>query len=107
MKADVIDLDSLECGEDRAGLFFAAWSTATKLVAALGVGISLPVLGFLGFDPSITNPQEKLDILKAYFAFAPVPMYLLSAVFLWGYPINQRRHEEIKAQLQEQRTTVS
>src|SRR5690606_42084171 len=39
MKADVIDLDSLESGEDRAGLFFAAWSTATMLVGALGVGM--------------------------------------------------------------------
>jgi Na+/melibiose symporter-like transporter len=26
MKADVVDLDAIESGEDRAGLFFAAWS---------------------------------------------------------------------------------
>mgnify|MGYP001814269922 FL=1 len=54
MKADVIDLDGLESGEDRAGLFFAAWSTATKMVGALGVGISLPALAYLGFDPTLS-----------------------------------------------------
>ena len=41
MKADVIDLDTLESGQDRAGLFFAAWSTATKKVTASYLAILL------------------------------------------------------------------
>ena len=69
MKADVIDLDAIESGEDRAGLFFAAWSTATKIVVALGVGISMPALGYLGFDPTVVNDAENLLSLRAWFCF--------------------------------------
>jgi Na+/melibiose symporter-like transporter len=99
MKADVIDLDSIESGEDRAGLFFAAWSTSTKVVGALGVGISLPALAYLGFDPTIVNTADKLLTLQAWFSFAPVPFYLLSAVLIFGYPITKARHAEMRVQL--------
>jgi len=99
MKADVIDLDSIESGEDRAGLFFAAWSTATKVVAALGVGISMPVLGYMGFNPTIVNPPEQLFALQAWFALVPVAFYLLSATLVIGYPITRLRHTELRAQL--------
>ncbi len=99
MKADVIDLDALESGEDRAGLFFAAWSTATKMVGALGVGISLPALAYLGFDPTIVNESEQLFSLRAWFALVPVLFYLASAALIIGYPITRARHTEIRAQL--------
>jgi GPH family glycoside/pentoside/hexuronide:cation symporter len=99
MKADVIDLDGLESGEDRAGLFFAAWSTATKMVQALGVGISLPALAYLGFDPTVVNAPEQLYSMRAWFSFVPVLFYLLSAVLVIGYPITRARHTEIRTQL--------
>jgi len=99
MKADVIDLDAIESGEDRAGLFFAAWSTSTKIVSALGVGISMPVLAYLGFDPTIVNSPEQLFSLRAWFSFAPVVFYLLSAVLVVGYPITRAAHTEMRAQL--------
>ena len=38
---DVVDLDAMESGEDRAGLFFAAWSLAVKFIAAIGQGLLL------------------------------------------------------------------
>ena len=99
MKADVIDLDSLESGEDRAGLFFAAWSTATKMVQALGVGISLPALAYLGFDPTVVNAPEELYSLRAWFSFVPVLFYVLSAILVIGYPITKARHAEIRMQI--------
>lgn len=100
MKADVIDLDSLESSEDRAGLFFAAWSTATKLVGALGVGISLPALAYLGFDPTVVNEPEQLFSLRAWFSLVPVLFYLASAALIIGYPITRARHAQIRAELE-------
>ncbi len=99
MKADVIDLDTLESHEDRAGFFFAAWSTATKVVLAVGVGISMPLLDFFGFDPGIVNPPDQLFALQAYFSFAPVIFYLLAAFLLLRYPITRQHHEQISAEL--------
>ena len=99
MKADVIDLDTLESGEERAGLFFAAWSTATKVVLAVGVGISLPLLDLFGFDPSIKNGPDELFALQAYYSFVPVIFYLLAAYLLLRWPITREKHSEIRAQL--------
>ncbi len=99
MKADVIDLDTLESGEDRAGLFFAAWSTATKLVLAVGVGISMPLLDLFGFDPSIKNGPDELFALQAYFSFVPVMFYLIAAYLLLSYPITRKKHQKIRAEL--------
>ena len=99
MKADVIDLDSLESGEDRAGLFFAAWSTVTKLVSALGVGISMPILAWFGFDPTIKNAPEQIFAFQAYFSFAPVVFYFAAAFLIIGYPITRATHKQIREQL--------
>jgi glycoside/pentoside/hexuronide:cation symporter, GPH family len=100
MKADVIDLDALESGEDRAGLFFAAWSTATKVVAALGVGISMPILAWFGFDPTIVNAPEHLRAFQLYFSLSPPVFYLLSAMLVIGYPITRNSHRLIRERLE-------
>ena len=99
MKADVIDLDSVASGEDRAGLFFAAWSTVTKLVSALGVGISMPILAWMGFDPTIRNAPEQLFAFQVYFSFAPVVFYFAAAFLIIGYPINRATHARIRKAL--------
>lgn len=107
MKADVIDLDSLQSGEDRAGLFFAAWSTATKVVAALGVGVSMPLLAGFGFDPTVINPPEQLRAFQTYFSLSPLLFYLLSAVLLIGYPINRKVHASIRESLLQRTGTAA
>ena len=102
MKADVIDLDRLRSGEDRAGLFFAAWSTATKVVAALGVGISMPILAWFGFDPTVVNPPEQLESFQRYFSLSPLVFYVLSALLIVRYPITRQTHSSIRAELERQ-----
>lgn len=101
MKADVIDLDALESGQDRAGIFFATWSLTSKLVAAMGVGISMPVLALLGFDPRGATTPEQVDTLRTYFALAPVIFYLAAAATVWGYPITAEVHASLRARLEE------
>ena len=63
MQADVIDADTVETGERRAGLFFALWGMATKLALALAVGLAFPILSFAGFDSDGDNPQGALVTL--------------------------------------------
>lgn len=99
MQADVIDLDRVRSGEDRAGLFFAAWSMVMKLVLALGVGIALPAVAWLGFDPQVKNGPEELFGLQAFFSLAPVVFYLAAAALVWEYPITKSEHGEIQAQI--------
>ena len=73
MKADVIDLDTLSTGENRAALFFSTYSFTAKLSGSLGGSIGLFGLGFIGFN-SVTpemNSPEQLFGLKFLFAMFP------------------------------------
>ena len=44
MQADVVDHDTARSGRQRAGLYFALWSLATKAALALAVGAAFPLL---------------------------------------------------------------
>ena len=50
--ADVIDVDTLESGEQRSGLFFAAWGMVTKMSLALGVLLGTTLPAAFAYDPS-------------------------------------------------------
>ena len=65
-----------------------------------GVGISLPALAYLGFDPTVVNEPEQLFSLRAWFSLVPVLFYLASAALIIGYPITRARHAQIRAELE-------
>jgi Na+/melibiose symporter-like transporter len=103
MKADVVDLDAIESGEDRAGLFFAAWSLAVKGITALGQFIALGSLALIGFQTDGVNPPEKLLGLRIFYA-GPGLLYLIGLLLVWGYPITSARHAQLRAELAARRT---
>ena len=101
MKADVIDLDTLESGEDRAGAFFAAWSLAAKIVAGVGPSLALAALAWIGFDAGrgATNSPAAIDGLRLFFSGAPMLCYLGGLLIVRGYPLTSKRHAELRSQL--------
>ncbi|MDH5737098.1 MAG: MFS transporter, partial [Gammaproteobacteria bacterium] len=52
MLADVVDVDTARSGGKRAGTYFAILGLTEKLAVAVGTGLSLNIVGLLGFDPS-------------------------------------------------------
>ena len=90
MQADVVDLDSIETGERRAGLFFALWGMATKLALALAVGIAFPLLDWAG---------EAAFMLIALYSLLPVVFKLAAIGLMAGYPLTAARHAEVAARL--------
>ncbi len=98
MKADVIDLDTLESGENRAALFFSAWSFAQKATASVGSSIALFGLALFGFDaaPEAVNGADELFGLRFLFSTFPSLFFLTGAAIVWRYPITEARHEEIR-----------
>lgn len=102
MKADVIDLDTLESGENRAGLFFAAWSFAQKATATVGAGIAMYGLSLVGYDAELgdANGPEEMFGLRFLFSTFPSVFFLIGAAIVWKYPITESRHREIRAQLE-------
>ena len=105
MKADVIDLDTLNSGENRAALFFSAWSFAQKATASIGGAIALFGLALFGFDatPEATNGPDELFGLRFLFSTFPSLFFLLGAAIVWKYPITEERHAEIRAGIEARR----
>lgn len=98
IQADVVDYDRLRFGHDRAGLQFALWGMSTKLALALAIGISLPALEALGFEPG--NPSET-GILALTVIYAVVPIVIkTTAIFtIWTFPITAQKHAVIRRRL--------
>jgi glycoside/pentoside/hexuronide:cation symporter, GPH family len=94
VQADVIDVDTLKSGEQRSGLYFAAWSLSTKLSLALGVGLVFPLLQFAGFDPQAASAASPsaLFTLAALYAWAPVILKLAAIGLMWNFPIDRAEH---------------
>ncbi len=102
MKADVIDFDQLQSGENRAGQYFATWSFTYKMAASLGGWLALQGLAWFAFnaDPAGFNTSEQLFGLRFLFALAPSVFYLSACVIIWKYPITREAHAEVRAKLE-------
>ncbi|MBD2652439.1 MFS transporter [Synechocystis sp. FACHB-383] len=107
MIPDVVDLDELNTGKRREGVFYAFMVLLQKVGLALGlflVGLTLQASGFIARvpgEPIPTQPDSALWAIR--FAVAPLPAFfllggLILAIF---YPITRAVHTDIRRQLQE------
>lgn len=102
MKADVIDVDRLETGEDRAAWYFAVWSFTTKLALSIGPWLALTLLAFVGFEPGSTqSTAEGLTGLKLLFVLGPTTGFVLAAAITWNYPLDEKEHASLREKLAE------
>jgi len=98
MKADVIDIDTARTGENRAAMFFSAWSLVIKAAASVGASVGLWTLSFIGFDasPDAVNTPEAIMGLKYTYALLPTFIFVLAGLVIWNYPITRERQQRIR-----------
>jgi GPH family glycoside/pentoside/hexuronide:cation symporter len=99
MVADLADKQRLESGQERTGLLFSVFSMSAKLGTAIGVGVAFPLVALLGFRPGAVNTPQALLGLKLVFALGPALSHLLSAALIMRFPLDERRHDAIRAGL--------
>ena len=92
IQADVIDVDTLASGEQRAGFYFAIWGFATKLALAGAAGIAFPLLSFFGLDPAadLRAPQGLLALSFLY-AGLPVALKLAAIALMWRFDLSPQQ----------------
>jgi len=101
MLPDVIELDELETGERREGVYYGCFVFLQKIALALGsfiVGQALAVAGYQSSGPGDLPPEQPATALTAIrVAIGPLPAFsiLLGMLLAAFYPINKRRHAEI------------
>jgi len=99
MKADVIDIDTARTGENRAAMFFSAWSLTSKAASSLGGSLGLWALALVGFDATLgpANSADALMGLKLVYVFLPAIIFVTAGIIIWKYPLNKERQERIRA----------
>lgn len=109
MIPDVTDLDELETGQRREGIFYAFMVLLQKMGLALGlflVGLSLQWAGFIESVPGQVPPEQPESALLAIrIAIAPLPMISLigGLILAYFYPLSREVHQQICLQLAEKR----
>ena len=99
MKADVIDIDRLETGEDRTAWYFAVWSFTTKVALSVGPWLALTLLAFVGFEPGPDSSREGLLGLKLLYVLGPAIGFSTAALIAWNHPLGPERHADLRARI--------
>jgi Na+/melibiose symporter-like transporter len=108
IQADVIDVDTAVSGEQRAGVYFAAWGLATKLALALAVGIAFPLLAWSGFDPAASlRTPSGLAMLGFLYAGLPVVLKLAAIAVMWNFPVDARMQASLRSRIEARQRPVT
>jgi len=106
MIPDVIELDELNTGERREGIFYGFMVLLQKLGLAIGlfvVGLMLQAAGFISSSGDTTPTQPASAIWAIRLVIGPVPMVFLviACILAYFYPITKAVHQEIRLKLLE------
>lgn len=105
MQADVVDLDELEHGGRREGMFSAVGGWIMKCGSALALGLSGWVLVWTGFDVKLGGAQADGVFFNMRLCFSIIPAIgcLLALLTVRNWPLTRARCEEIQVLLQNKR----
>jgi GPH family glycoside/pentoside/hexuronide:cation symporter len=100
MQADTIDLDELQSGTRREGLFLGLWSVVSKASAAVGAGVALPILGAAGYVAGAPQAPGVALALRILYCLVPCVCYGLALVIVSRYPLDEPTHRAIRETLE-------
>jgi len=99
--ADVVDQDRLQTGDERAGLFYAFMTTATKIGLAVAIGLSLILSDLFGFDPQAETVSDSAALgIRILIVAIPICVNLSIAWLLWRFPLDQAKQVMLRNQLE-------
>ena len=105
MTADVCDLDELNNGERREGMFGAVYWWMVKLGTAAAMLLSGVVLHYIGFNEAVkVQTLETITNLRIADILIPIFSGILAIVVIWKYDITEAKAYEIKEKLAQQKS---
>lgn len=98
MTADIIDIDELNTGKRREGIFGAIYWWMVKVGFAIAGALSGVIIGVVGFNPELATTEQvfAVDGLHAFFCFFPMVGTLLAMYIMRNYEVTEERAGEIR-----------
>jgi glycoside/pentoside/hexuronide:cation symporter, GPH family len=79
------------------GAYFGWWNFATKFNLALAAGLTLPLLGLLGYTPGTQQPQA-LSALTMVYCLAPIAIKIIAALALYRLMIRTNQEKSVRVE---------
>ncbi len=101
MTADVIDIDELNTGKRREGVFGAIYWWMVKFGFAIAGLLSGAIMSLVGFDPTISEQSESaITGLRIFYSALPILGTLIALFAMRNYDLTEERSNEIRAELE-------
>jgi len=95
MLPDVIDVDELQTGERREGMFYSYAVFIEKVATGVTLAVSNYALGIAGYDPALETQPEAVDVtLRVLMSFVPAGLTFFASVLIFFYPLTEKSREE-------------
>ena len=107
MTADVCDMDELESGKRREGIFGAIYWWMVKFgfaIAGLLTGVIMSAVAFKAGAP--IQPEGAVTGLRLFFSGVPICGTLIAMYIMWDYDLTEKKANEIKNELEERKLVV-
>jgi GPH family glycoside/pentoside/hexuronide:cation symporter len=105
MTADVIDIDEINTGKRREGIFGAIYWWMVKVGYGIAGALSGVIITIVGFNSELatTDQQAAVDGLHAFFCFFPMIGTILAMLVMRNYSITEEKANEIRAELKKRK----
>jgi GPH family glycoside/pentoside/hexuronide:cation symporter len=104
MIADTADFSEWKNKRRATGLFFSATTFAQKIGGGIAIGLAGWLLTLAKYDgEAIQQTDESIFALKMLFSVIPGVLYILTAVLLFWYNLDDKTMEKIKLELTQRR----
>ena len=102
MIADICDLDELQTGTRREGMYSATSAWLLKVGVTIAMALSGWLINVAGIDDSadVQDPRAVLNI-RLLFTLLPSIFTLIGGFFVFRYPITEKDAERVKELLNE------
>ena len=97
MLADVVDLDTLRSGNARPASYYSILGFMTKCAASFG-GLSLPILGFVGYQTArgAVHGPDELMWLGILYAIVPTALFVVALYLSVTWPLTATMHAKVQ-----------
>jgi GPH family glycoside/pentoside/hexuronide:cation symporter len=99
MTSDVIDIDELNSGKRREGVFGAIYWWMVKFGFAIAGLLTGAIMTLVGFVPDAVNSEASITGIRLFYSGLPILGTLAAMYIMRNYDLTEEKAKEISAQL--------
>jgi len=108
MTSDVLDIDELNTGKRREGVFGAIYWWMVKLGFAFAGALSGLILTAVNYQSgAVAQPEGAVDGLRMFFSGLPIICTLIAIAVMWNYKVDENYAKGVRAKLDQRKSETA